>query len=287
MMEQLKFNVINFHLTEVCNYRCTYCFAKFKNDNELNFDGWKKAVDIVSNYYIRNDIKDGRINLAGGEPLVLPFLDNLIDYIHSKNIATSIITNGSFLTKERIDRWNNKIETLGVSIDSLNNETNLIIGRNSNGKTLDINKLIEVLNYAKEKNIKLKVNTVVSKLNIEENIMPLYEAVDFDRVKLLQVRIQGNCNESAKKHEITKEEFKDYVNKIIKRKENIVIEPEEDIESSYVIIDPHGNLISNENNYHQKTGSIFEETLEDLILKAGINYKTFMKRYVTDKGDKI
>ncbi|WP_264229684.1 viperin family antiviral radical SAM protein [Acholeplasma laidlawii] len=286
-MENLKFNVINFHLTEVCNYRCTYCFAKFKNENELNLNEWTKAVDIVSDYFKRNKIKKGRINLAGGEPLVLPFLDDLIDYIYSKGIIASIITNGSLLTKERIDKWTNKIETLGVSVDSLNKETNLSIGRNSGRKTLDLNNLIEVLNYAKEKQMKLKVNTVVSKLNIEENILPLYKAVNFDRVKLLQVRIQGNCNENAKKHEITNEDFKNYVEKIVKEKRNIVIEPEEDIESSYIIIDPHGNLISNENNYHNKTGSIFEENLEDLILKAGINYETFIKRYIPKDGNKI
>ncbi len=37
VMDVFKFDVINFHLTEKCNYRCTYCFAKFNNENELDF----------------------------------------------------------------------------------------------------------------------------------------------------------------------------------------------------------------------------------------------------------
>lgn len=276
-----KFNVINFHLTERCNYSCTYCFAKFNNDEELDLSGWMAAVDLVANYYKRNNIVDGRINLAGGEPLVLKYFDELIDYIYLKGIKVSIITNGSFLTIERINCWVNKVDTLGVSIDSLNSETNFIIGRNQGKSILDIDLLVEVLQYAKEKGIKLKVNTVVSKLNVNEDILPLYERVEFDRVKLLQVRIQDNCNEVAKTHEITNKEFEEYSKRIMSKNSDIIIEPESEIESSYIIIDPQGYLIANKGNDHQKDGSIFNETLEDLITKAEINYNSFNKRYTT------
>ena len=105
----LTYNVINLHLTEICNYRCSYCFAKFNVQNELGIDAWKQVVDQIKNYFDLNAIKDGRINLAGGEPLLLNYLDKLIDYIHSSNIKVSIITNASLLSKEKnrsMDRQN-------------------------------------------------------------------------------------------------------------------------------------------------------------------------------------
>jgi radical S-adenosyl methionine domain-containing protein 2 len=284
-MNLQRFDVINFHLTEHCNYRCSYCYAKFDNQYELKLEGWKKAVDKICEYFKRNKIVNGRINLAGGEPLLLNFLDDLINYIYLNGIKISIITNASLLTKNKVDTWIGKMDMLGVSVDSLDYQTNFNIGRIMGSKVLDLKRLIDVLNYAKEQGMKLKVNTVVSNYNLDQDIMPLYEKVSFDRIKLMQVRIQNNCNEKAKPDEITSEQFMNYTKKITSLNKNIVIEPEHDLESSYIIIDPHGNLVSNQNNYHQKVGSIFDESLEQLIAKAGINYETFSKRYILPQGE--
>ena len=272
------FDVINFHLTESCNYACTYCFAKFNNLKELGLPDWMNLVDKVHNYFLENDIHDGRINLAGGEPLLLSYLEDLIDYIHSKEIKVSIISNGSLLTKSRIDAWTGKVDTLGISIDSIRNDTNLIIGRHFNRKTLDLNHLVNLLHYAKSKHMKVKINTVVSKLNLDENLNQLYDQFHFDRVKLLQVRINRNCNEFSIKHSITSEEFVDYCSKI-NDYDTLVIEPEQDIECAYIVIDPQGYLVTNKNQNHQKVGHLKDASLSLLIEAAGINYETFSKRY--------
>lgn len=278
------FDVVNFHLTEKCNYRCSYCFAKFANESEMSIDGWKKAADTVHAYFKRNHIKDGRINLAGGEPLVLDYLNPLIEYIHNLGIKVSIITNGSLLSKILIDEWTGKVQTLGISVDSLKYNTNLIIGRASGLNTLDIPKLIDILQYAKNKGFKLKINTVISKLNVQEDIVELYKMIDFDRIKLLQMRINKNCNEHFRSLSINNTEFLDYCHKIQQEIGNVTIETDEDFESSYIIIDPFGNLIANQFNNHQKTGSIFKQSLEELIDQAKINQETFNKRYIKQGG---
>lgn len=272
------FHVINFHLTEKCNYQCVYCFAKFKDEFELGLDDWKKAVDRIQSYFINHSIQNGRINLAGGEPLLIKFLDELIDYIASKGIKVSIITNGSMLTRAKLYRWSGKVDMLGVSIDSLNKETNIKIGRHQSEKMIDINQITGLLSYASELGIKIKVNTVVSKLNINEDLSYLYKSIQFDRIKLLQIRINENCNESASHLEITKDEYHRYTSKV-KSTPKVIIEPEDDIESSYVIIDPQGNMIANSNHNHQKVGSIFNESIENLIKKSNLVYETFSKRY--------
>jgi len=272
------FDVINFHLTETCNYICTYCFAKFNNSKELKLEEWISLVDKVYDYFQENNIKEGRINLAGGEPLLLGYLDKLIDYIYSKKIKVSIISNGSLLTANQIDAWSGKVDTLGISIDSVNDETNRMIGRHSKSKTLDLNKTISLLEYAKSKHIRVKINTVVSKLNLNENLNILYERFPFDRIKLLQIRINKNCNESSMNHSITFEEFNHYCSKV-NPYQTLIVESEQDIECAYIVIDPQGYLVTNKNGEHQKVGQVIKHSLQDLILQAGINYKTFSKRY--------
>lgn len=97
-------DVINIHITNKCNYRCTHCFGKFsKTKKELDFEEACKVIDNIAQYFSKQGITHGRINLAGGEPLLCPFLDDLIKYIYDCGIKVSIITNGSLLTKERIN----------------------------------------------------------------------------------------------------------------------------------------------------------------------------------------
>ena len=56
------------------------------------------------------------------------------------------------------------------------------------------------------------------------------------------------------------------------------------MESSYIIIDPKGYLISNKGNFHKKIDSIFNISLEELIERAEINPIIFKKRYQNSKG---
>jgi len=272
------FSVINLHLTEKCNYHCVYCFAKFHQEDELEMDQWIHVVNQIKTYFNAKGIKNGRINLAGGEPLIVPYLDRLIDYINQLGISVSVITNGSLLTVDRITKWINKVDMIGVSIDSLKQTTNLLIGRNQRGTTIHIPRLIDTLNFAQRNNILIKVNTVVSKLNLNENLTDLYESINLDRIKLLQVRVNDNCNESAAQYAIANEEFKTYCNHY-ENINNLIIESDEDIESSYVIIDPHGDLITNDNHNQRTIGSLLNHHLDDLIHQANINETKFYQRY--------
>ena len=70
-----------------------------KDNNELSLDELIIIVDRISKYFKTNKIK-GRINIAGGEPLVSRNIDKLIEYIHSKDILVSIITNGYLLNED-------------------------------------------------------------------------------------------------------------------------------------------------------------------------------------------
>ena len=123
-----KPHVINFHITDACNYHCHHCFSDFKMD-DMPLDSVKKVIDSIETYFLDNEISNGRINLAGGEPLVHPELDAIIDYISGKGIEVSLVTNGSLLTEERIEAWAGKVSMIGISVDAISSNTNIRIGR--------------------------------------------------------------------------------------------------------------------------------------------------------------
>ena len=69
-------------LTTDCNYRCRYCFAEGEIDKEkrvLNIQDIKKIVKIAKEFGITN------IKLTGGEPLLYPYMEELLKYLNFYN----------------------------------------------------------------------------------------------------------------------------------------------------------------------------------------------------------
>jgi len=58
---------LNFHFTDYCNFTCNHCFVNLEDQN-LTLDQCKNIIDKVKT---KNEFN--RINLAGGEPMVIPF----------------------------------------------------------------------------------------------------------------------------------------------------------------------------------------------------------------------
>lgn len=131
---------INLHILEACNFRCRQCFSKFGTEKLLPVEDWKKIVD---NCIAGADVTE--FNIAGGEPMLYPGLIELVKYIRSKGVKVSLITNGSLMDEEWIKNYAGLYETIGFSVDSLNDETNKKIGRcDRNGKTIPSGRIVEL-----------------------------------------------------------------------------------------------------------------------------------------------
>ena len=279
-----KLNVINFHLTNSCNYKCRYCFGKFQNSKDLTIIDAKKIVDNICRYFKANKIYNGRINLAGGEPLLYKDLDLLIDYIVSKGISVSLISNGSIITEEIIKSWEGKVSCIGLSVDSIVHGTNLKIGRCSQQKTIEKEKLVAICNEIHKRNIKLKINTVVSRLNLNEDFSDIYNELKPYKMKLFQMQIVDGVNDCAKEYEITKEEFKEFCSQYDQFKQ-IVIEKNGTMENSYLMIDPSGKFVLNDKGRYETYGDCLKEELINIIEIAPIDQKKFDYRYEVEKSN--
>ena len=149
------------------------------------------SVDKIKEYFVINGISDGRINIAGGEPFLYQGLGELIEYINEKGIEVSIITNGFLLTSNFIQQYKDKISMIGISVDSLDEEMCINLGRCTiNRKTLNFKKIVDLGREIKFNGIMLKYNIVLTKLNCKESVekfKELFLKTWPDRIKLIPV----------------------------------------------------------------------------------------------------
>jgi MoaA/NifB/PqqE/SkfB family radical SAM enzyme len=97
-----------------CNLACAYC-------NE--FDDHSKPVPIETMFQRLDRLADlgtNIITISGGEPLLHPDLDLIIERIRRNGMIPGMITNGYLLTADRIKRLNRAgLDHLQISIDNV------------------------------------------------------------------------------------------------------------------------------------------------------------------------
>ncbi len=251
--------VLNWHLTEACNYRCRYCYAIWETAScgrELIHDP-RQAEALLTELYSffdpsnrANPLMDRmswdtvRLNLAGGEPLLHDRkLPALIRHARRLGFEVSLITNASLLTAEALADLTPDLTWLGVSIDSANPATNRDIGRiDRRGGLLDLDVLSNALQDARARNplLRLKLNTVVSQLNYSEDLSLLIRRLAPDKWKVLRVLPVVN-DELA----LPGEAFDAFVARHRQFAAILCAEDNQDMRESYLMVDPHGRFFQN------------------------------------------
>lgn len=275
-MKKQEKQTFNLHFTDYCNYNCRHCFVK-KESKELTLEQIKKIVDKIADYQKEKKIKC-RINLAGGEPMCSPNIQAIIDYINSKKLEASIITNGSFLKKEFIIKNKNKLSMIGLNIDSFNEETNRIIGRCCNNITLPFRQVKELCQTIKANGIKLKINCCVSKLNINDFVAEYIKELKPDRVKFLRVMTNHLNYSLMKVIGISSLEWLGFCTKYKHLAKETVFEDNKYMETGYLIIDSEGNL--GRDNLHLRNNALYKSDVQTCLNK--LNMKDHPKAELID-----
>ena len=166
---------------------CGFCFAEFKD---------VKSAVLPKGHLIRDDalrVVEGlcgfgfeKINFAGGEPTLCPWLPDLIGLAKTRGLTTSIVTNGSRVTEEWLDRVEGSLDWVALSIDSVAPDTLIRIGRAQRGKPMSADDYSRVAESLRRRGVRLKVNTVVNRCNHAEDMTAFIRRVMPQRWKLLQ-----------------------------------------------------------------------------------------------------
>ncbi|KAH8424895.1 uncharacterized protein LDX57_002640 [Aspergillus melleus] len=249
---------VNYHFSRVCNKKCGFCFHTASTSYIETPGNAKRGLLALKAAGMK------KINFAGGEPFMhRKFLGQMIDYckevIHLESV--SIVTNGSLVTDAFLAKHGKHIDILAVSCDSFNEATNTKIGRGS-GNPVD--KLYEIRDLCKKHGIKFKLNTVVCKLNFEEDMNQFINDLQPFRWKCFQVLIVEGENDSsetlrdARKFTITDEQYERFCARHRLQK-SFVAEPNSLMAKTYLILDEYMRFLD-------RTGKEPSES----ILKVGV-----------------
>lgn len=273
--------VINWHITEKCNYHCKFCFAKWNKQEEV-WDDFAKSKVILDR--LHEEWKPGyRLNFVGGEPLL--FKDKLIpvmEYAASLGMDLSVQTNGTNL--EVLEPVIKYISQIGISIDSWDAESNIEIGRCCGNKTLSIEDVKDKILFLRKAggNFKLKINTVASEWNWKDTVVPQMKEIGCDRIKILRQMPFGTSKG------ITDFQFYSFINKNFDFNLPVYIEDNDVMTESYLMIAPNGKLFQNGNgkNYIY-SDSLVEVDFNTALKQINFDLEKFGERYKSDKTMEI
>lgn len=291
-MTNIKELVINFHMTEACNYRCGYCYAKWQDNTsatELHHSS-ESIQDLLlmlaeyffSNNQIRQELgyQSVRINFAGGEPVMLGarFVSALL-FAKSIGFNTSLITNGHFLSPTMLRRIAPHLDMLGLSFDTADYLIAQSIGRTDRkGEWFSPQKALTVTALYRQLNPqgKLKVNTVVNAFNFRENLNAAIALLQPDKWKLLRA-----LPVYSDQLTISQEKYDSYVQKHKEHSNVIAIEDNYDMWQSYLMINPEGNFYQNSSSCQGLTlsPSILDIGVSKALNHVNFNVKAFASRY--------
>jgi MoaA/NifB/PqqE/SkfB family radical SAM enzyme len=97
-----------------CNLSCSYCNEYDKTSKPVAVDEMLARIDQLA------ALGTAMVDLSGGEPLLHPDVDILINRIRQRGMMAGLLTNGYLLSVERIHRLNRAgLDRLQISIDNV------------------------------------------------------------------------------------------------------------------------------------------------------------------------
>lgn len=159
-------------VTDKCNLRCSYCMPAensfLKSNNLMTADEiFSLAKIFVENFGIK------KIRFTGGEPLTHPDFKYIISKFNTLNTELALTTNGILLDKYFELLQKSRINSLNISLDTLDKEKFKTITHRDYFERV-INNIYKSLEF----NYKVKLNTVILN-NVNDN-----EVVEFVKLSL-------------------------------------------------------------------------------------------------------
>jgi MoaA/NifB/PqqE/SkfB family radical SAM enzyme len=167
------FRIIDLALSYACNLKCRHCSARIleqKNKTPLTLDEYVQVVKQAKQLDVLS------WNVTGGEPLLVPWLDELISILEPRLHYISIQTNGMVLTPERAQRLRHLgVNCITMSLDSLDP----IEHNEFRGASSAYQNVLAAIKNAQQAGLKVLIGGVVTHHNLRtDKLRRLIETVN-------------------------------------------------------------------------------------------------------------
>lgn len=266
---------ISWHLWPHCDLECTYCYATFKDiPSTLSKDDALRVLDLF------REAGTEKFTFVGGEPLLCPHIDELI--VHAKNIGlvTMLVTNGTRLVGEKLHRIVPMLDWVSLSIDASQPELMAEMGRGNAAFWKHCIRCWKAL--SEYPHLRLKINTVVTKQNMHDDMRALIRELRPARWKVFQVLpVKGQNDGKVEPLLITRDEFEAYVarhRELDAEGLGPVAEDNRALTGTYLMLDALGRLFSNKTGQHVYTESVLDVGVWEIIRQVGWDVEGFVDR---------
>ncbi len=256
---------VSWHLWPDCNLKCTYCYATFRD-----IPGTLSEADALAVLDLLREAGTEKVTFVGGEPTLCPHLPALVRHAREIGLVTMLVTNGSRLVGAYRDALVPYLDWVSLSIDASDPELMATMGR-GNARFLDFClRCWEEL--AQVQHLRLKVNTVITRENLHDDMRALIRRLRPARWKVFQVLpVRGQNDGAVEPLLISKEEFDGWVarhRELDAEGIGPVAEDNRDLTGTYLMLDALGRFFHNRTGAHVYTDSLLGvgvwETLRQL-----------------------
>lgn len=264
---------VNFHIRKKCNDVCRFCFSTFDD-----VDGHVSTDEAIGILRLLRRAGCEKINFAGGEPTLYRDLGRVLREARMLGFITSIVTNGARLPL-LLEESANDIDWVGLSVDSAREDVQAALGR---GRGDHVRRSVTLFDLIGARGLRVKLNTVVTALNWDEDMSAFVRRVRPERWKIFQaLPIAGQNDGRIEPLLITMEQFRAFVERHASVRADgidVVVEDNDLMTGAYVMIDPLGRFYSNSTARHVYSSPIHIVGVESALAQIGWNPDRFIKR---------
>ena len=255
---------INWHFWPWCNYGCKFCFARFEDIPRA--DRLPREIALTVPEMLAEAGAD-KITFVGGEPTLCPYLGDLLAASKDVGLTTCIVSNASGLTEKFLDEWGHLVDWVGLSIDASNDEIHAEIGRGmrsdlARSRSHHLELATDAWNRCRSRGIRMKLNTVVCKPNLSDDMTELVLKLRPERWKIFEVLpVEGQNDGDVDDLLLDDGEFQTWVDRhswVADEGIQFVPESNELMRGSYAMMDALGRFYSNTEGGHAYGPPILE-----------------------------
>jgi radical S-adenosyl methionine domain-containing protein 2 len=270
---------VNYHFCTACDMKCRYCFAGFCASGRRPVRlGESAALAVVAALSRRFE----KVTFAGGEPTLSSHLPTLVSEGKRSGATTMVITNGASLLRNPrlLDQLAPFLDWIGLSIDSASPARHEAIGRAVGGVALSPEAYTRLAKAIRQRGIRLKMNTVVTRFNWDEDLVGFVATIGPERWKVFDVlAVPGQNDAGASSLKATASQYRQFVAGHTARLGELVVAEDNDLmRGSYAIVDPAGRFVDNSRGAYTFSRPILDVGVDEAFCQISFSSSLFHRR---------